>query len=144
MSTTRSYPTDLTGEQWALLLALLPARKWRPGGPGRPPYAVRRVLNGILYLLKAGCQWRLLPWGGGKWNTGYAYCTRWRREGGWATRVEALRQLERRRLGRRPEPSAGSVDSQSIKTATQRAEGGFDGGKQVKGRTRVGGYARAD
>jgi transposase len=51
MSTTRYYPTDLTEEQWALLVALLPARKWRPGGPGRPPCDVRRILNGMLYLI---------------------------------------------------------------------------------------------
>jgi len=136
MSTTRYYPTDVTEAQWALLRALLPARKWRPGGPGRPPCDVRRVLNGILYLLKTGCQWRMLPWEFGKWNTIYAYFKHWRREGVWATLMEALRQLERRRLGRPPEPSAGSVDSQSIKTATQRTEVGFDGGKKVKGRKR--------
>lgn len=136
MSTTRYYPTDVTEEQWALLLALLPARKWRLGGPGRPPCDVRRVCNGILYLLKTGCQWRMLPWEFGKWNTIYAYFKRWRREGVWATLMEELRQLERRRLGRHSEPSAGSVDSQSIKTATQRTEVGFDGGKKVKGRKR--------
>jgi len=60
MSTTRYYPTDLTEEQWELLLALLPARKWRPGGPRRPPYNLRCVINGILYLLKTGCQGRRL------------------------------------------------------------------------------------
>jgi putative transposase len=57
MSTTRYSPTDLT----EALLALLPARKWRPGGPGRPPCDLRQVLNGIWYLLKTGCQGRMLP-----------------------------------------------------------------------------------
>jgi putative transposase len=136
MSTTRYYPTDVTEEQWALLLALLPARKWHPGGPGRPPYDLRLVLNGILYLLKTGCQWRLLPREFGKWSTIYAYFKRWRRDGVWASLMEALRQRERQRVGRSPEPSAGSVDSQSIKTATQREEVGFDGGKRIKGRKR--------
>jgi putative transposase len=78
----------------------------------------------------------MLPWEFGKWNTIYAYFKRWRREGVWATLMEALRQLERRRLGRHAEPSAGSVDSQSSKTATQQTEVGFDGGKKVKGRKR--------
>jgi transposase len=48
MSTTRYYPTDLTEAQWTLLLALLPVRKWRPGGPGRPPCDLRQVFNGLL------------------------------------------------------------------------------------------------
>jgi putative transposase len=136
MSTMRYYPTDLTEGQWQLLLALLPARKWQPGGPGRPPYDVRCVINGILYLLKSGCQWRMLPREFGKWNTIYGYFKRWRRDGVWAKLMEALRQLEPRRVGRQPEPSAGSVDSQSIKSATQHSEVGFDGGKKTKGRKR--------
>jgi putative transposase len=136
MSTTRYYPTDVTEEQWALLAALLPERKWHPGGPGRPPYDLRCVIKGILYLLKTGCQWRMLPREVGKWGTLSAYCQRWRRDGVWASVMEALRQLERQRVGRQPEPSAGSVESQSIKTATQREHVGCDGGKKSKGRKR--------
>src|SRR5262245_21417309 len=136
MSTTRYYSTDLTEAQWILLLPLLPVRKWRPGGPGRPPCDLRGVSNGILYLLKTGCQWRMLPGEFGKWNTLYSYFTRWRRAGVWARLMEALRQLERRRQGRQPEPSAGSSDSQSIKTATQREAVGFEGGQKGKGRKR--------
>jgi putative transposase len=72
----------------------------------------------------------------GKWNTIYTYFKAWREAGVWARLMEALRQLERNRQGRHAEPSAGSVDSQSIKTATQATEVGFDGGKHVKGRKR--------
>src|SRR5262249_26281518 len=136
MSTTRYYPTDLTEAQWALLLTLLPTRKWRPGGPGRPPCDLQRVTNGILYLLKTGCQWRMLPREFGKWNTIYTYFNRWRRAGVWTRLMAALRRLERRRQGRSPEPSAGSVESQSIRTATQGTAVGFDGNKQIKGRKR--------
>jgi putative transposase len=136
MSTTQYSPTDVTEAQWTLLLALLSARKWRPGGPGRPPCDLRQVFKGIWSLLKTGCQWGLVPRECGKWNTIYAYFKCWRETGVWAKRMEALRQRERRRQGRQGEPSAGSVDSQSIKTATQATEVGFDGGKQVTGRKR--------
>lgn len=136
MSTMPDYPTDFTEAQWTCLLTILPARKWRPGGPGRPPCELRQVLNGIFYLLKTGCQWRMLPREFGKWNTSYAYFKAWRETGVWTKLMEALRQRERRRQGRQADPSAGSVDSQSIKTATQTTEVGFDGGKQVKGRKR--------
>ena len=61
MSATDHYDTDLTDEQWELLEPWLLGRKWQPGGPGRPPIDVRQVLNGILYLNKTGCQWRLIP-----------------------------------------------------------------------------------
>lgn len=136
MSTTRYYPTDLTEAPWTLRLALLPARKWRPGGPGRPPCDLRQVLNGILSLLKTGCQGRLVPREFGKGNTLSAYFTAWRQAGVGAKLLEALRQRERQRQGRAVEPWAGSVDTQSLKAATQTTEGGFDGGKLLKGRKR--------
>ena len=119
MSPWSHYPTDMTEEQWQVLAPLLPKPKWRPGGPGRQPYELRRVLNGIFYVTKSGCQWRLLPRDFGHWNTIYGYFRAWRRTGLWARLMEQLRQRERRRQGRQPEPSAGSIDSQSIKTATQ-------------------------
>ncbi len=61
MNTHRQYPTNVTQAQWQLLIPLLPKRKWRKGGCGRPPANLRNVFNGILYLTKAGCQWRMLP-----------------------------------------------------------------------------------
>jgi putative transposase len=115
MSPGRHYPTDITAEQWELLTPLLPQPKWHPGGPGRPPYELRRVLNGIFYVTKTGCQWRMLPLDFGHWNTIYSYFREWRRTGLWARLLEQLRQRERRRQGWQPEPSAGSIDSQSIK-----------------------------
>jgi putative transposase len=97
---------------------------------------VRRIVNGILYLNKTGCQWRLVPQEFGHWSIIYGYFKRWRRDGVWARVMETLCQWERRCLGRQPEPSAGSMDSQSSKTATQSEDIGCDGNKKIKGRTR--------
>jgi putative transposase len=136
MSACCQYATDLTEEQWDVLHPLLPARQWRPGGPGRPPCDRRRVINGILYVNKTGCQWRMLPKDFGPWETVYGYFRRWRREGVWGRVMTELRHYERRCQGRLAEPSAGAIDSQSIKTATQGSAVGFDGHKKIKGRKR--------
>jgi len=119
MSASYQYPTDLTHDQWAFLSPYLPEPKWQAGGRGRPPCDLRRVVNGILYLNKTGCQWRMVPKDFGNWSTIYGYFKRWREQNIWAQLMEQLRQTERKTEGRHPEPSAGSIDSQSIKTATQ-------------------------
>ena len=71
MSACCQYETDLTDEQWEVLHPLLPVRQWHPGGPGRPPRDRRRVINGIVYVNKTGCQWRMLPKDFGHWETVY-------------------------------------------------------------------------
>ena len=136
MSTLCHYPTDVSDAQWDILQLLLPTPKWRPGGPGRKPLELRRVLNGIFYVNKTGCQWRMMPKDLGNGHTIYGYCRRWRQAGIWAHLMATLRQWERQCQGRLAEPSASCADSQSIKVATQGKDVGFDGHKKVKGRKR--------
>jgi putative transposase len=126
------YDTDLTDEQFALLGPLLP----RPKRTGRPPADLREVLNAILYLVRTGCQWRMLPKDFPPWSTVHTWYRRWRRDGTWERINEALRQQVRRQAGRNPSPRSTAVDSQSVKTAGAGGAKGYDGGKKVAGRKR--------
>jgi putative transposase len=109
----RRYRTDLTDAHWQVLAPLIPAPK--PGG--RPAVHQRReLLNAMLYWLRAGCAWRLLPHDLPPWQTVYHYFRCWRLEGRWQRIVRVLRARERVRQGRRPTPSAAILDSQSVKT----------------------------
>ena len=136
MSTVGHYPTDVNEAPWEALQLLLPQPKWHPGGPGRKPMDLRRVINGIFYVNKTGCQWRMMPTDIGNGHTIYGYFRRWRQAGGWGRVMDTLHQWERQSQGRLPAPAACCADSQSIKTATQGEDVGFDGHKKVKGRKR--------
>jgi putative transposase len=128
----RPYDTDLTDDQWALVEPLLP----RPKKMGRPPADRRAVLNAILYLVRTGCQWRLLPHDFPPWSTVHTWYRRWRKDGTWGRLNEALRQQLRLQAGRAPGPRSSAADSQSVKTTPQGGARGFDSGKRVKGRKR--------
>jgi putative transposase len=129
---TKRYSTDLTDEQFALVEPFLPQRKRM----GRPPADLREVFNGILYLLRTGCQWRLLPKDFPPWSTVHTWYRRWRKDGTWGRLHEALRQQVRTQAGHDPCPRTSAVDSQSVKTTELGGVKGFDGGKKVKGRKR--------
>lgn len=118
--TRTSYPSDLTDEQWSIMARLIPDAE--PGGRHRSVH-MREVINGILYLLRTGCSWRQLPHDFPPWGTVHYYYRRFRLDGTWEKVHDLLRQRVRRHKGKKPTPSAGILDSQSIKTAAPQKRG---------------------
>jgi putative transposase len=110
----KCYPSDLTDGQWQLIAPLLPNAK--SGGRSRT-VDLRRIVNGILYMARGGCSWRMLPHDFGPWSTVYDYFRKYRRDGTWKQIHDRLHIQVRLKDGREATPSAAIIDSQSVKTA---------------------------
>lgn len=132
MEKRKPYPTDLTDEQWQLLAPMLPP----PEDRGRPRTDLREVLNGIFYLTRAGCAWRLLPTNLPPWRTVYGYFRAWRINQLWDQLNATLRDVIRLTEKREVEPSAAIIDAQSVKIGAPSGVRGYDAGKKVTGRKR--------
>lgn len=132
----QAYQSDLKDQEWKWLKRLLPKPSTK-GSRGRPQeWPPREIINAILYLLRTGCQWRMLPHDLPPWQTVYYHKSKWRQSGLWEKVNQVLREQVRQEAGREATPSAGIVDAQSVKTTLVKGVRGYDAGKKVNGRKR--------
>lgn len=124
--TTKSYPSNLTDPQWAIIQEILQDTRKRK-------HSLRDILNAIFYVVKGGIQWRMLPGDLPAWQTVYYYYKKWQRNGTWDLIHDKLRVKIRLRQGKEASPSVGLIDSQSVKSSMLGGARGFDNGKKIKG-----------
>lgn len=130
----KSYPTDLTDDQWEIARNLIPVAK--TGGRPRT-IDMREVVNALMYMVVSGCAWRMLPHDFPKWQTVYDYFRKWKKDSTFENMNTKLSKYVRVMEDRRETPSASILDSQSVQTATMvHEEIGYDANKKKKGRKR--------
>ena len=135
----RVYPSDMSDAEWAVIEPLLPAPGWRLGRGGSPcTYCRRDIVNAIRYLTHNGPVWRAMPADLPHWRTAYHYVRSWQASGATRRMHDELREQVRVLAGRRPQPTAAIIDSQSVKAAdtVAKASRGYDAGKKIEGRKR--------
>jgi putative transposase len=132
----QAYQSDLKDQEWQWLEPCMPEPSTK-GTRGRPQeWPLREIINGIFYVLRTGCQWRMMPHDLPPWPSVYYHYRKWRLSGLWEEINTMLREKVRQREGREATPSAAIVDAQSVKTTLVKGKRGFDAGKRVKGRKR--------
>jgi putative transposase len=126
----RNYPSDLTDSQWQFIEKILNDRRKRQ-------HNLRGIWDAILYLVKSGCQWRMLPNDFAPWSAVYYYFKKWKEDGTFEEIMDRLNESQRKKANKNALPSLGTIDSQSVKTAhTCSQDVGYDAGEKVKGRKR--------